>query len=342
MPAFGHMNSHIGDMRGEMTGQDAVDGLAPLILNEGFILDHGGNMVVTFHVDFRIPKERSPIGALVKYGQANHAIEHSGTIQLTRPSYFRKEGETLIHDKGEGKVIKRTVARREAPSAVQDAWIQLIGDAVEKAAESLEMTVLSKNITIRDATITDTDEHTVEWGNKDFWLYCAAMEPTSDSQSRALLESLHPGYDHESIIPSARTFAQILGRAYVEQYGAPYDAEDPMVHEVGGIFVGNTYHRKLAVFHGPAVYVDDPYAVCTLAQAGQDSMVRTIMPIFVKHKDYSDQREYRFVILHKTEHEADSKIMPASPLLLAAVGRHGDSKGPMVIPDFHVPKDGDK
>lgn len=263
------MNRPIWGMRGEMTEQDAINNLAPLILNEGFVLDHGSNMVATIHVDFRMPNERSPIGAVLKYGQAKYAIGQSGTIQLTRPTYFRKEGETLIYDEGEGKVIKQTIARREAPTAVQDAWIQSLGNVVEKVAESLEMTVLRKNITMKDATITDTDEYTVEWGNKDFWLYCAAMEPTSDAQSRALLESLDPGYDHESYIPSTRTFAQLLGRAYVEQYGAPYDAEDPMKHTVGGVFIGNTYHSKLGVYHGPVVYVEDPYTVCTSAWPGR-------------------------------------------------------------------------
>lgn len=325
-----------------MPEQDPVNDLTPLILHEGFILDHDANMVTTIHVDFRMPDDRSPIGVLIKYGQTKYAVEKKGTIQLARPPYFRKKGETLIYDEGEGRVVKQTVTRREAPTAVQDAWIQPLGDILDEAAESLGMTVLSKNITMKDATITDTDELTIEWGNRDFWLYCTAMEPTSDAQTKALLASLDPDYDHESYIPGARTFAQMLGRAYVEQYGAPYDAEDPMDHKVGGVFVGNTYHRKLAVFHGPVVYVDDPYAVCTSALADQNSMVRTMMPIFVKHKDYSDQREYRFVIPDKAQHEADSKIMPAPPLLLAAVGRQGDSKGPMVIPDFHIPDGSDK
>ena len=321
-----------------MTEKDAVNNLSPLVLHEGFILDHDGNMVTTVHVDFRMPDERSPVGVLIKYGQTKYAVEERGTIQLARPPYFRKEGETLIYDEGEGRVVKQTVTRHEAPSAVQDAWIQSLGGILDEAAESVGLTVLSKEITMKNATTTDTDDITIEWGNRDFWLYCTAMEPTSDAQTRALVESLDPDYDHESYIPSARTFAQMLGRAYVEQYGAPYDAEDPMDHKVGGVFVGNTYHCKVGVFHGPVVYVDDPYAVCTSALAHQDSMVRTIMPIFVKHTDYSHQREYRFVIPDKAKHEADSKVMPAPPLLLAAVGKQGDDIGPMVIPDFHVPK----
>ena len=324
-----------------MTEQDAVDDLAPLMLFEGFSLNHDAHMVSTIYVDFRMPDERSPIEAVIKYGEAKHAIGLSETIQLARPPYFRKEGETLIYDKGEGKVIKKTVTRREAPAEVQDAWIQSLSDILDEAAASAGMTVLSKDITMNDAIITDTDEHTIEWGEKDFWIYCTAMEPTSAAQRKALLESLEPKYDHESYIPSARTFAQMLGRAYVEEYGAPFDPEDPFEHTFDGV-VRNTYHRKLGVVHGPVLYVDDPYAVCTSALAGKSSMVRTMMPIFVKHKDYSPQREYRFVIPHKTEHEADSKIMPAPPLLLAAVGNHCDSKGPMIIPDFHLPKSEDK
>ena len=323
-----------------MTEQGAVNDQAPLVLHEGFVLDHDGNMVTTIHVDFRMPDERSPIGVLIKYGQTKHAVEHGGTIQLARPPYFRKEGETLIYDECEGRVVKQTVTRREAPSDVQEAWIRSLGGILDEAAESAGLTVLSKSITMKDATITDTDESTIEWGNSDFWLYCTAMEPTSEVQSTALLESLESNYDHESYIPSARTFAQMLGRAYAEQYDAPYDPEDPLEHTFDGV-VSNTYHRKLGVVHGPVVYVDDPYAVCTSALAEQNSMVGTIMPIFVKHKDYSAQREYRFVILHKSQHEADSKIMLAPPLLLAAFGKHGGSKGPMVIPDFHVPKERD-
>ena len=62
-----------------MTEQDEFNDLTPLVLHEGFTLDHDGNMVTTIHLDFRMPDERSPIGAVVKYGQAEYAIEHSGT-----------------------------------------------------------------------------------------------------------------------------------------------------------------------------------------------------------------------------------------------------------------------
>ena len=121
-------------------------------------MDHYSNLIWTWHVDFRGPKARTPIGPLVKYSKEEYAIEHSGTIQLTRPVYFREEGETLIFDTGEGFVERRSVVRREAPAAVRDSWTRSLADAIDKAAESLGMAVTSKEITNTKATITDTDE----------------------------------------------------------------------------------------------------------------------------------------------------------------------------------------
>ena len=303
-------------------------------LNEGFAMDHDSNTIWTWHVDFRDPKARTPIGPLVKYGEEQYAVERCGTIQLTRPPYFRREGETLILDTGEGFVTRRTVVRQEAPSAVKDAWTRSLGDAIDEAAESLGMTVLSKEITNTKATITDTDEDNFTWGN-DYWLYCTAMRPTSDADRKMLLDSLDPKYLHESHIPSARTFAQMLGRAYVEAYGPPEDEMKPMNHSLDDGTEGTTYHRNALVAHGPVVYVDDPYEVCTEALRSRYSMTRTLLPIFTKGVKHSPQREYRFVILDKRESGTISKIMPATPELLAAYGRPGDSKGPMHVPDFH-------
>ena len=321
-----------------MTEQDAVNDLEPLYLIEGFVLDHDANLISTIHVDLRSPDERTPIGAVVKYSEAQFAIERSRTVQVARPPFFRKKGETQIYDECENLVTKKTVVRREAPAELQEASIQALSKIVDEAAESVGLTMLSKDITMRDATITDTDEHTIEWGNDDFWIYCTAMEPTTDDEHQALLASLDSEYDPSgTYILSPRTFAQMLARAYAGHYSAIYDSEDPFEHTIGGRFVGNTYHRKIGVIHGPVLYVDDPYEVCASALNAQHPIVRTMLPIFVKHKDYAAQREYRFVIPDKRQPEVLSKVMPVPPELLTAVGRHGDSKVPMVIPDFHVP-----
>lgn len=292
-----------------MTKQQFNDS-PPSFLNEGFCMDHNGNLICTWHVDFRGHKERTPIGPVVKYGEEEYAIEHRRTIQLARPAYFRREGETLILDTGEGFVEREIGVQLETYSAVNQA----LSDAIDEALGTSRMTVT--------------------WGG-DYWLYCTAMRPTSDAERKALLDSLDPKYHHESHIPSARTFAQMLGRAYVEAYGPPDDDMEPMTHSLDGGAKGTTFHLNAVVVHGPVVYVNNPYEVCTEALRSRYSVRRMLLPVFTKGLERRAQREYRFVILDKREPGASSKVMLATPELLAAYGQPGDSRGPMHVPDFH-------
>ena len=313
-----------------MTEQQFNDS-PPSFLNEGFVMDHDANLISTWHIDFRPPAERSPIGQLVKYSRAEHAVEQCKTIKLARPACFRQQGETLIHDVNEAQVTK-AVRCEGVPLAVAQAWKRQIDDYLRSMAALMGYKVLDCNITLVDPTTVDHDTRT--WG-ADYWLYCTAMRPTSNAERKALLDSLDPKYRHESHIPSARTFAQMLARTYVESYGTPEDKKEPMAHSHDGEPTGTTYHRLMLVIHGPVVYVRDPFAVCAAAANSEDSRVKALLPLFVKHQDYSGQREYRFVILDKREPGAISKIIPASPGLLAAYGQPGASKGPMHVPDFH-------
>ena len=201
-----------------MTEQQFNDS-PPCFLSEGFAMDHDANLISTWHLDFRPPAECSPIGQLVKYSRAEHAVEQCKTIKLARPACFRQQGETLIHDENEAQVTK--VVRREGvPLAVAQTWKQQAEDYLRSMAALMGYEVLDCNITLVDPTTVDRDTHT--WG-ADCWLYCTAMRPTSEAERKALLDSLDPDYCHEMYIPSARTFAQMLGRAYVESYGTPED-----------------------------------------------------------------------------------------------------------------------
>ena len=312
---------HDGDLE---RGTHLASKLIPLLFQEGFSIDDAGNQVLTWHVDFRMPDERSPIGTVIKYCQEQLAIERTHTVKLAKPPHYRKEGETLIYDNNEGLATGETAVRREVSlSAVEDA---------NRALELSGARGIKISTALKNRTVTDTERDSLEWGN-DMWLFCTAMEPTSGDESKALVKSLDPDYDHESYVPSPRTFAQMLGRAYLEAYGAPHK-EKPMEHTIGGVFAGKTYHRQIIVVHGPVIYVDDPYAICTSALAEKNPLIRTLLPIFTKRRDYSGQREYRFVVPDKRQHGADWKIMPATPELLTAIGRRGGSKGPMSVPDF--------
>ena len=315
-------------------GGDLSSTLTPLLFQEGFSIDHDGNMISTWYVDFRMPHERSPIGAVIKFCEAEFAIERSSTIKLTRPPHYRKEGETLIYDQREGLATKESVVQREVPiSDDEQARTQSLNDDINRALELSGAEGVRINRTLKGRTVTDTDRDSFEWGN-DFWLFCTAIESTCEDEARALLESLDPNYDHESYVPSPRTFAQMLARAYVDEYGAPLDAEEPFEHTINGVYAGRTYHRKMLVAHGPVMYVDDPNTTCISAMDSQNPLIRTMLPLFVKGKEYSGQREYRFVMLDKTPNENDWKIMPATPMLVAAIGRRGDCRGPMLVPAF--------
>ena len=302
----------------------------PLLFNEGFNIDHAGNQIATWHVDFRKPHGRMPIGPLIRYSQTKDAIEKCRTIKLARPSHHRQEGETLVYDKNECLVIRKTVVERDIPFS--DTEIQSLKDEICNIVQSFGSEVISLDIDLK-MSVTETDEHRLEWGF-DTWIFCTSMAPTSDAERRSLWASLDPKYDHESYIPSPRTFAQMLARAYVDEYGAPYDAQEPFQHTLNGVSIGNTYHRQMTVVHGPVVYVNDPYETYAAAYSSSNKLVRTLLPIFVKRKRYSEQLEYRFVIPDEALHEADWKIMRAPPMLLSAIGVPGDGKGPMVVPAF--------
>ena len=73
-----------------------------LWINEGFMHDDAGNVVMTSYVDLREPGSRTPIRTLVKGCRREHALEDSETIQASAFDVFRKEGKNLIRDPQEG------------------------------------------------------------------------------------------------------------------------------------------------------------------------------------------------------------------------------------------------
>ena len=150
-------SKHHGDME-----QDTHlgDKLTPLLFQEGFSIDHGGNLISTWYLDFRMTDERSPIGAVIKYGHKQSAIERSHTIRLAQPPSYRQEGETLIYDKNEGLVTKETVVEREVPiSAVEHARTQSLNDDINRALELSGQGRLTFNTTLKRRTDTDTDRN---------------------------------------------------------------------------------------------------------------------------------------------------------------------------------------
>ena len=79
----------------------------------------------------------------------------------------------------------------------------------------------------------------------------------------------------------------MLGRVYVEAFGPTNDELKPMNHSLDDGTEGTTYHRQASVIHGPVVYVDDPYEVCTEALRSRYSVTRMLLPICTKGSERS-------------------------------------------------------
>ena len=320
-------------MTHKLSGQIPTNWLpTPLLLNEGFALLDNGDLLATWHIDFRPPTERLPVAGLVKCCEGKHAIELCKTVKLNRPAHFRKEGETLIEDMREGFAFQEKTRTRYIPVTEDERAMlrQLEGELVRVTKEASGYGDINVSITL-ERTETETDSDSLEWG-KDFWMYSTALEPTSEGERLALAASMKPEYHHETHIPAPRTFAQMLGRAFIETYGPPLDTSEPMEHSIDNRFVGRTYHRLILVIHGPVVYVEEPETVCATALADENSLIRTLMPMFVKSQDRVGQREYRFVISDPRKYEDNFLIMSATPFLIAATAQEGNWGTPMVIP----------
>ena len=112
-----------------------------------------------------------------------------------------------------------------------------------------------------------------------------------------------------------REFARALGLMVVEQLGTQ-GQEAEMDHSFEGAGRICTRHKSQFVFHGPVIYVEDPYARIANAPSESDAMLRSV---FVKGMEYRDQREYRFVNSAEEEPSDEFEGLDASMALLGAM-----------------------
>ena len=111
-----------------------------LWINEGFVLDGAGNMLMTSYIDLRDQEERTVIRSLVKGCKRGHALEDGETVLISKPERFREYGVALIRDEQEGFAREETVtlepetpeeaATRHATSDLNDA-LQLVGSGIK-------------------------------------------------------------------------------------------------------------------------------------------------------------------------------------------------------------------
>ena len=227
------------------------------ILNEGYLWTHRGDIAFTFYVDFRPLWERTPIQNLVKLCEAEYALESNRVVQVARPGEYRKAEVEGVQDDGECSV-------------------------------KMDVTV---------GGVSGARELTLTWGERDVWLFCTAITPTSQDE-RLRLWNQFPSYDHETPIQSPRRFAQSLCQNYLEVHGPPDVPIQTAEHTLNNVTLGQTSHKQLVVYHGPVRYHDNLSAVAVYAQASSNPIDK-LFPMFVKSTHFEDQREYRFLIFDR-------------------------------------------
>ena len=251
----------------------------PLVLNEGFLVTDVGTLVMSQYVDIGVNKLRHRPATVVKSTEARYGIEYAPAIQVSAPFRFRDYGETFIHDDQEGRArnqIKTETPPRsyEAQNKEQERALSLLGQ---------------EGVTIRNtgSTSRDTETESMTFGGSS-WIYCTSI-PGNRAEEIARQAELPERYDHESVIRQPGKFALSLGEMFADQRG-PQGKRGHFTHAGGTM----SFHDSQLVLHGPVRYTDDVLGFLKARQ--QEEPLYHLFPLFVKHRDYRHQREYRFVL----------------------------------------------
>ena len=301
--------------------------IADRFFAEGQLVDDDGSVIQTYAVQlgaapqFRWPREM-PI--VVKGCSARYAIEECGTIRLSKPEKFRFEDSSLIGDISEGVTQRRRVTQtRDNDPADMERAAQL-DEERNRAARAIGS---KRRSTTRAVQVENTTTDTSRYG-KNCWIWCAAIEPSNETERDAWHESLDSGYDHVTTIHNPRAFARALAMMVSRQLG-PRGAPATYTHPLKE----KTVHPLQAVLHGPVAYVDDPHSYIEEADDRFKCLVRSV---FFKNKSHQDQREYRFVVWTEQQPEEPTLDLEVSNDLLAAL------QPPAAMPPRDVQVDSDR
>ena len=269
-----------------------------IVSYEGGFFDDNDYFISSYFVDFREREKQVPIRTVIKGCYMKHALESGKTIRIAKPEEFRNSGEGLIRDPEE-MILSRT----EAESRV--------------------------NYTSGGKGSSTKTTHTLTFG-KNGWIFCTSIEPTCQDEKDKWQKSMSCEYDHFSYIRRPRTFAQSLAGMVAEQLG-PRDKEKHLESRFGDLNNNRIGISGQTVFHGPVIYVDDPYEVITRVTSEVESL---LLPFFLKRAKFRDQREYRFVIWAEEEPSEASFILDMSLAMLGSLKERlvRPSRQPMIGP----------
>ena len=258
----------------------------PLVLNDGFLVTDSGNLILSQYVDIGVDKLRQRPSIVVKFIEAAYGLEHAPEIQVSAPSRFRDYGETFIHDHQEGH------AQRESKTESPPRSYEEHNREQERALSLLGQDGMT--ISHADAPSFQHETESMTFG-KSAWIYCTAIETIA--QERNLKRATLPDkYDHESVIRQPAKFALALGEMFADQQG-PQGKRSDSTHP-GGL---KSFHNTQIILHGPVWYTND---VLGFLESRRSDPLYYLYPLFLKHSEYRDQREYRFVLHCETPVES--------------------------------------
>ena len=214
----------------------------PLIVSEGNWLDDADRMLMSKQVDFREARDRYSVSTLVKLGESHLAPGRLRTIRISKPEFFRR-----------GRDPNETRAQQSTENVDDidepEGLAQLRAAEVNRAAELVDsrIRVTADGMRVRRTRRRKTT-NTISLQNHG-WIYCTAIEPTSDEEWRDLKAMMPSEYDHASYIYRPRAFALALGSMLADQFGirggeVQVDARIADLH-------ASSRRGSQTIFHGP-------------------------------------------------------------------------------------------
>ena len=277
-------------------------------INEGFVLNDAGHLIVTSFIDLRKPEDRTPIHTLVRGCERKYALEECETLMVSNPARFRSFGEELILDVQEGLAKEESVITSEE-TAVQATRRRAVSDL----DQALALLDTQMRLSYREThTNTETHNESLTYA-KEWWILCTSIKP-DDEEWDSWRGTLPDGYDHVSEIGQPAKFAQALAHMVAEQVG-PRGQEGSLRDTTEGSETEKTAHKTQWVMHGPVVYTD---SVLDALDGITDNKHRLAASIFTKGRGHASQREYRFAVLNEGSEE-ESVILQISGMMRDAL-----------------------
>ena len=281
------------------------------IFTESYTLTDLDHMIGSVYVDVRVSGHTEPITTVVKRCRRQHAIEQHRQVRLSQPAQFRNHGDGLIFDALEA-AASRTEVLEEDVTEPDKAWeAQLLRLSLE-AIEGKTGVAIDSTVRRLTRTLTTTDLWT--YGANAF-LFCCSIPPAGTEETSRWLNSLDPAYDHTSNICRPRAFARALAEMVAEQCG-PRGQVGSIASSFANAESAPREYPSQYVFHGPVRYEDDPFQVLSSEPSEVRSM---LLPLFLKRREYEDQREYRFVVWRESPPPHPVVTLDASKALLGAM-----------------------